>query len=132
MYRVRCSSLSTLLAGCGKSKVKNKLEWDDLDKMNDSHIKLAIQIYNKTNSLFEAADIDTLDMRAGTVQEHLAVKMYDEHFKTNFSDYQKIRKYNDWIEGERDFGDDEVTIDCKISTDKNVFETNSLLTISFN
>lgn len=119
-YKVRCSELSTLLDGCGK--VKNKLEWDELDKMNDSHIKLAIKIYNKVQNRFEPADVDTLDMRAGTLQEKAAFQMYDEHFGTNFANYQKERLSNDWIEGERDAGDNSITIDCKISTDKNVFD----------
>jgi hypothetical protein len=127
MYRVRCSSLNTLLAGCGK--VNNKFEWTKLDTMNDSHIKLAISIYNKENG-FTPAEIKTLDMSAGTELEPEGVLLYDEFHKTNFyPDYIKSRenlgsfeKSNDFITGTRDFGNDIKTIDCKTSTDKNVFD----------
>lgn len=125
MFRVRCSSLSTLLEGCGK--VKNKLEWENLDKMTDSHIKLAIEIYNKEVNDFEPADVYTLQMRAGTLQEYQAIKMYDEYFGTRYQSYQKVRINNEFIEGERDFGDDNKTIDCKISTDKNTFDMKRFL-----
>ena len=129
MYKIRASSISTLLEGCGK--VANKFEWKDLEKMTESHIKLAIQVYNKNNG-FESADIDTLDMSAGTEQEPQAIMMYDEFLSTNyFKSYNDCRTEkgnkpfeveNDWITGTRDFGSKEKTIDCKISTDKNVFD----------
>lgn len=135
MYKVRCSSLSTLLGGCGK--VNNKLEWKDLDKMNDTHIRLAIEIYNKANSLFIPAEVKTLDMSAGNEMESEAIQMYDSHFNTNYhTDYvlnrgvlQDFEKSNDWITGTRDFGTTTKTIDCKISTDKNVFDTKKFMPV---
>lgn len=129
MYRVRCSSIDTLLAGCGK--VTNKLEWKNLDKMSDAHIRLAIEIYNKAHG-FETEPVTTLDLEAGNEHESEAILMYDEFFKTNFHPaYLKSRKNmegkdfeasNEYLTGTRDFGDDLETDDCKVSVDKNVFD----------
>lgn len=131
MYKVRCSSIGTLLAGCGK--VTNKLEWKDLTKMNDSHIGLAIEIYNKKHG-FESESITTLDMNAGNEHESDAIKMYDEYFGTKYHKLylegrQKMKESgkrsemsNEYLTGTRDFGDNKKTIDCKVSTDKNVFD----------
>lgn len=128
MYKVRCSSLDILFAGCGK--VNNKYEWKDLSKINESHIKLAIEIYNKANGLFVPAEVCTLDMNTGSELEPDAIKMYDSFFNTNyFPDYEECRNKlldfeaeNEWITGTRDFGNIQQTIDCKISTNKNVFD----------
>lgn len=127
-YKVRCSSFSTLLGGCGK--VRNCLEWNDIDNWNEAHIKLAIEIYNHTEGIFTPAEITTLDMSAGNENESDTVKLYDEFFGTNyFTDYeisrsvtQKFNKSNDYLTGSRDFGNDVKTIDAKCSTDKNVFD----------
>lgn len=128
MYKCRCSMLSELLSSCGK--VNNKLEWTKLDTWNDTHIRLAIEIYNKTNSIFVSPDIKTLDMSAGNELEEEGVIMYDEFFGTNYHfGYSASRdvlnsfeKSNDFITGTRDFGNDKKTIDQKTSTDKNVFD----------
>ena len=138
-YKVRCSQLATLIEGCGK--VKNKLEWLELDKFNDSHKALAIEIFNAHNG-FESADVDTLDMQAGTENEPFAIQMYDENFGTNyFDEYVKCRTEkgnkpfemsNDYITGTRDFGSTTKTIDCKISTDKNVFDKKRFSSLEFN
>jgi len=137
-YKVRCSQLATLLEGCGK--VTNKLKWKDLDKFNDSHKALAIEIFNAHNG-FESADVDTLDMQAGTENEPFAIQMYDEHFGTNyFDEYVKSRTEkgnkpfemsNDYITGTRDFGNATKTLDCKISTDKNVFDKKKFASLEF-
>lgn len=128
MYKVRCSKLDTLLSSCGK--VTNKLEWTKLDTMNDTHIRLAIEIYNKANGIFVSPDIKNLDMSAGNELEEEGVIMYDKHFGTNYHfGYSASRdvlnnfeNYNDFITGTRDFGSDIKTIDQKTSTDKNVFD----------
>lgn len=133
MYRVRCSSMSVLLGSCGK--VNNKLEWTKLKTWNDTHIKLAISIYNKTESIFTPAEVSTLDMSAGTEMESEAIQLYDKHKLTNYHpDYIDKRsvlgeyeKENEWATGTRDFGGDIKTIDCKISTDKNVFDAKKFL-----
>lgn len=127
-YKVRCSMLSDLLSSCGK--VTNKLEWTKLDTWNDTHIRLAIEIYNKTNGIFVSPDIKTLDMSAGNELEEEGVIMYDKYFGTNYHfGYSASRdvlnsfeKSNDFITGTRDFGSDKKTIDQKTSTDKNVFD----------
>lgn len=127
-YKVRCSMLSDLLSSCGK--VTNKLEWTKLDVWNDTHIRLAIEIYNKTNGIFVSPDIKTLDMSAGNELEEEGVIMYDKHFGTNYHfGYSASRdvlnsfeKENEFITGTRDFGSDKKTIDQKTSTDKNVFD----------
>ena len=128
MYKVRCSKLDTLLSSCGK--VTNKLEWTKLDVMNDTHIRLAIEIYNKANGIFVSPDIKNLDMSAGNELEEEGVIMYDKHFGTNYHfGYSASRDVlnnfensNDFITGTRDFGSDIKTIDQKTSTDKNVFD----------
>jgi len=128
MYKVRCSMLSELLSSCGK--VTNKLEWTKLDVWNDTHIRLAIEIYNKSNGIFVSPDIRTLDMSAGNELEEEGVIMYDKHFGTNYHfGYSASRdvlnsfeKSNEFITGTRDFGSDKKTIDQKTSTDKNVFD----------
>ena len=128
MYKCRCSMLSELLSSCGK--VNNKLEWTKLDTWNDTHIRLAIEIYNKTNGIFVSPDIKTLDMSAGNELEEEGVIMYDTFFGTNYHfGYSASRdvlnsfeKSNDFITGTRDFGSDKKTIDQKTSTDKNVFD----------
>lgn len=127
-YKVRCSSLTTLLSSCGK--VNNKLEWSKLDTWNDTHIRLAIEIYNKTNTIFVSPEIKTMDMSAGNELEEEGVMLYDKHFGTNYHfGYQSSRdvlldfeKSNNFITGTRDFGCDKKTIDQKTSTDKNVFD----------
>lgn len=138
-YKVRCSQLSTLISGCGK--VTNKLEWKELDKFNDSHKELAIEIYNAHHG-FESADVDTHDMQAGTENEPFAIQMYDEYFGTNFFDeYVNCRTEkgnkpfemsNEYITGTRDFGDKTKTIDCKVSTDKNVFNKKMFVPLEVN
>jgi hypothetical protein len=130
IYKVRCSQFATLLADCGK--VKNKLEWTNLDVMNESHIKLAISIFNANQGVdkFVPAEIKTLDMDAGNENEPFAIKQYDAHFKTDyFPSYLNSRnlgldfeRENDYLTGTRDFGNSEKTIDCKCSTDKNIFD----------
>ncbi len=128
MYKVRCSMLSELLSSCGK--VTNKLEWSKLDVWNDTHIRLAIEIYNKTNGIFVSPEIKTLDMSAGNELEEEGVIMYDKYFGTNYHfGYSASRdvlnsfeKSNEFITGTRDFGSDKKTIDQKTSTDKNVFD----------
>lgn len=128
MYRVRCSQLATLIADCGK--VKNKLEWTKLDTMNESHIKLAIEIYNRANGLFTPAEVCTLDMNTGTELEPDAIKLFDEFKGTDFyKAYEENRavlsyfeRENEYITGTRDFGNLKSTYDCKISTDKNIFD----------
>lgn len=128
MYKIRCSQLATLIGDCGK--VSGKYEWKDLGKMNDAHIKLAIQIYNSANGLFTPADVCTLDMETGKEMEPEAIQMYDQHFRTSFfADYEAKRAVlsnyeasNEYITGTRDFGSDTQTFDCKISTDKNIFD----------
>lgn len=120
--------LSDLLSSCGK--VNNKLEWTKLDTINDTHVRLFIEIYNKTNGIFVSPDIKTLDMSAGNELEEEGVIMYDKHFGTNYHfGYSASRdvlnsfeKSNDFITGTRDFGNDKKTIDQKTSTDKNVFD----------
>jgi len=105
--------------------------------MNESHIKLAIQIYNQAEGLFVPAEIATLDMAAGNENEPESVKMYDQFFGTNyFPEYEKVReentpfhKSNKFMTGTRDFGDKSETIDGKSSTDKNVFDAKRFLPI---
>src|SRR5574343_588060 len=93
MYKVRCSSLGNLLAGCGKEK--NKLVWNDLKAMSDAHIKLAIEIYNQYTYGFKTENVVTLDMHAGTENESEAVRLYDRVFKTNcYAEYEKTRLEN--------------------------------------
>lgn len=128
-YKVRCSSLGTLLSGCGK--VTNKYEWKDLDKINDTHKKLAIQIFNSHHG-FISPEINSLDMAAGTEHEPKAIMMYDECYNTNYYSFYKdardkkgskpFERSNDYLTGTRDFGDTISTFDCKVSTDKNVFD----------
>jgi len=126
-YRVRCSQLSTLLDGCGK--VRGKLEWKDLSKMSDSHIKLAVEIFNASRGFF-SQKIQTLDMSAGIEHEPEAVKMLDSSRSTKYYDQYKVvrdlnapfEKSNDWLTGTRDVGNNKETIDIKVSTDKNVFD----------
>lgn len=130
MYKVRASSFSTLLAGCGK--VNNKFEWKELDKMNDSHIKLAIEIYNRAEGIFVPAEIHTLDLNAGNENEPEAIQLYDSVNGTNFYEQYIIHREkmiglpyersNEWMTGTRDFGDKFSTYDNKTSTDKNVFD----------
>ncbi len=130
-YKVRCSRLSELLAGCRKKK--NEFIWEDLNVFNDTHIKLAVEIYNE--QLFKPAEITTIDMQAGKELEKDAVLLYDSVFETDYiKDYERSRslnlpyeKENDFIRGSRDFGSNTKTIDCKISTDKNVFDTKRFL-----
>lgn len=142
MYKVRCSSLATLLGSCGK--VNNKLEWNKLDAWNDTHIRLAIDIYNKTNDIFTSAEVKTLDMSAGNELEEESVQLYDERFGTSyFPDYVKSRihllennldfeKSNEFITGTRDFGNSTKTVDNKISTDKNVFDAKKFDSVETN
>jgi hypothetical protein len=128
-YKVRASQFKTLLADCGK--VRNKLEWENLELMNASHIKLAIEIYNSNQGMdaFVPAEVKTLDMDAGNENEPYAIEMFDEFFKTNYYESYKnsrnlgldFERFNDYLTGTRDFGDTETTFDCKCSTDKNVF-----------
>ncbi len=127
MYKVRSSSLATLLSSCGK--VNNKLEWIKLDVWNDTHIRLAIDIYNKHHG-FVSPEIKSLDMSAGDELEEEGVILYDKHFKTNYhfgysasrDKIQSFEKSNKYATGTRDFGNDIKTIDQKTSTDKNVFD----------
>jgi len=127
-YKCRCSKLAELLSSCGK--VTNKLEWSKLDTWNSTHIRLAIEIYNKTNGIFVSPEIKTLDMSAGNELEEEGVILYDKHFGTNYHfGYSASRdvlnsfeKSNEFITGTRDFGSDTKTIDQKTSTDKNVFD----------
>lgn len=127
-YKVRCSKIADLLSGCGK--VKNKFVWKNLDVWNETHIELAITIYNEQENIFIPANVSTLDMQAGKELEESAVQLYDSFFKTNYyPEYKQRRsvasdfeKENDWIKGTKDFGDFTKTIDCKISTNKNVFD----------
>lgn len=128
MYKVRCSKLATLIGDCGK--VNNQYKWTQLEKMNESHIKLAIEIYNRANKLFIPADVCDLDMGAGKEHEPEAIKMYDKFKGTNYypayldsrSVLGDFEKENEFITGTRDFGDLIKTLDQKISTDKNVFD----------
>lgn len=127
-YKCRCSLLPDLLSSCGK--VNNKLEWTKLDAWTDSHIRLAIEIYNKTNGIFVSPEIKSMDMSAGNELEEEGVIIYDKHFGTNYHfGYSASRdvlnsfeKENEFITGTRDFGSDIKTIDQKTSTDKNVFD----------
>lgn len=126
-YRVRCSQLSTLLDGCGK--VRGKLEWKDLSKMSESHIKLAVEIFNASRG-FVSQQVQTLDMIAGIEHEPGAVRMLDDFRNTQYYDQYNIvrnlnapfEKSNDWLTGTRDVGNEKETIDIKVSTDKNVFD----------
>jgi len=135
MYRVRCSKLDVLLAGC--DKVRNKYEWSSLDKMKDSHIRMAIEIYNLAEYGFEPYHFSDVDMNAGNEHEPMAVKLYDAFNGTNYyPSYEQSREVvqayersNDWITGTRDFGDTIKTIDAKVSTDKNVFDSKKFMPV---
>jgi len=103
--------------------------------MNETHIKLAIEIYNRENNLFIPAEISNLDMAAGNEHEPEAIRLYDELYKTKFyPEYLKNRevlgrfeKSNKYLTGTRDFGDNVETLDEKISTDKNVFDAKKFI-----
>ena len=126
-YRFRSSQLSTLLDGCGK--VRNKLEWKDLDKISDAHIKLAIEVFNASRG-FTPYSWNSLDMHAGVEHEPEAVRMLDKLRNTNYyEEYKRVRdakkpfdKSNEYTTGTRDVGGDFETLDTKVSTDKNVFD----------
>ncbi len=127
-YRVRCSELPILIGDCGK--IRGKFEWTQLDNMNEAHIKLAVKIFNNRNGLFTPADICTLDMSSGKELEPDAILMYDKFHGTDYhTAYEenravlsKFERSNEYLTGTRDFGDDKKTFDCKISTDKNIFD----------
>ena len=140
-YKVRASMMSSFLEGCGK--VRNKMEWSDLSKMSDTHIRLAVELFNSLNG-FETNRPTTLDMMAGIENEDEGIKMFDEHFGTDFyTGYKEGRevanvlglKYdreNDFLTGTRDFGNDQKTYDAKGSTDKNVFDTKKFVDLEPN
>lgn len=120
-YKVRCSKLGTLFSSCGKSKYK--LEWD-LDKIKNhftaTHMKLAIEIYNKKVNGFEPVEKLTYDMQNGNELEPEAFKLIkflkgEEYNEQEYSE-------NDIITGTRDLGNNIITIDNKTSTDRNVFD----------
>ena len=118
-YRFRSSQLSTLLDGCGK--VRDKLEWKDLDKISDAHIKLAIKVFNATRG-FTPYSWNSLDMHAGVEHEPEAVRMLDKLRNTNYyEEYKRVRdakkpfdKYNEYTTGTRDVGGDFETLDTKV------------------
>ena len=126
-YKIRASRSLDLVASCA-TKVRNKLEWDFKPEKDysDALIKIAVEVYNKQKFGYEPAQIITFDLDNGKKREPEAVQYYDQAFGTNYYELystDRQRKTNKFSTGERDFGDNVKTIDCKVSTCKNVFDT---------
>ena len=138
-YKIRASKSLALITSCSK-KVSNKLQWEFQEgkPYSNSLVKIAVEIYNNAEFGYEPPNVITYDTDNGTKNEALGVALYDKVYGTNYlpSYMDKVdnreRRENAYCSGERDFGDDFKTIDCKNSTCKNTFDTKRFLDLEHN